>query len=83
MQYTNNASKFIPNHDSLTQKKLIRGKMSKQNGIIPFSIVTHGTFKPAYSGNFDYYKTLTNTAKPSIELIDVVIYTVGTEVGNA
>ena len=64
-------------------KEIVLNRIGKPNGIIPYGDMGKAEFGiNTYTGDFDYYNVLKDKVK-NIVFLDDIIYTIGTDGGNA
>lgn len=64
-------------------KEIVLNHIGKPNGIVPYSDVGKAEFGiNSYGGDYEYYRSLKDKVK-EIEFLDDIIYTIGTDGGNA
>jgi len=71
MTYENNTSLVIPRQNN----HIIKNDIGNPNGIIPFDLANKGVWGYTYTGDYEYYTSL-SPHTPSIKFIDDVIYLV-------
>jgi hypothetical protein len=86
MNYANNPGQIIPKSETT---QIETDNIGKPNGIIPFKDADKSEFgykkngnNKYYKGDFDYYNNLKDKVK-GIVFLDTIIYTVGSDQGNA